>query len=107
MSDYLVNRTRRDRPGGPPEDLQAELLGRNRAQLSWRPPRKPFAPIDSYEVSYGFRDFRGDDLSNTVAVVGTSTELRDLTFNAKYSEIPITWIAPRRKVMTNSAFFLA
>ncbi len=85
MSDFLVRRTERDRPGSPPTELEAVLVGRNGAELYWGPPEEPNAPIDYYEVRYGFRDFRGQTDLDTFLTRGHRARVADLAFNADYT----------------------
>ena len=58
LSDYLVNKTARDRPGSPPRFLRAEVEDRNRVKLAWQTPAIPNGPISSYEVKYEFKPVR-------------------------------------------------
>ena len=98
LSDYLVNRTRRDRPGSAPRDLSLELADRNSVRLGWRTPAVPNGPITSYEIRYGFVHINGRT-EETVLVAGVDRPeldyddaegkfgyaLADLKFYADYS----------------------
>ena len=50
ISDLLVNRTERDRPGSAPTKFNTVMLSKNKVQLSWGPPEVPNGPIDFYQV---------------------------------------------------------
>ncbi len=85
MSDFLVNRTERDRPGSPPTELEVLLAGRNGADLRWGPPDAPNAPIEFYEVRRSLTNFRGQEEVSVERATGMSAFIRDLMFNAEYT----------------------
>jgi len=80
MSDYLVNRTERGRPGSAPTRLSVSLLGKRgrAAKVSWGPPDTPNAPIDFYEVFYAYEDFMGGQKDDTLIEEGMNTQLSSL-----------------------------
>lgn len=94
LSDYLVNRTRRDRPGSPPTELRSALLSRNEVRLTWGSPTIPNGPIESFEVRTNFTDFAGH-LEATIMTIpavtyaledgsGFEIDIPDLQFNIEY-----------------------
>jgi hypothetical protein len=87
MSDYLVNRTKRGRPGSPPTRLNVSLTGeRGRsADVFWGPPDVPNAPIDFYDGFYAYEDFMGRLQGDSFMVEDTQTHLTALEAFANYN----------------------
>ena len=79
LSDYLVNRTRRDRPGSPPTNLDSILLSKNEVRLKWQSPAIPNGPIESFEIRTNFTNFANHMEATIITVPATHYALKDGT----------------------------
>lgn len=84
MSDYIVNRTRQDRPGSPPVNLIITSYGSNDVSLDWLPPVKANGPIYRYEIRYSYLNHKGAVVTRNAETTGTSVKLNGLVNNAEY-----------------------
>lgn len=84
ISDYLVNRTEPGRPGSPPINLEASLVGRNNIEATWSPPLVPNSQIKFYEIRYGFRDSSGQRQETLTTEHGTAVWITNLAFYTTY-----------------------
>ena len=85
LSDYLVNRTVRAKPGSPPHNIevsQANLA--NAIKVSWREPRKPNGPISKYEISYGYKDHKNHYNEKKATSTANTINLEGLAYYADY-----------------------
>lgn len=84
MSDYLVNRTDRDRPGSAPTNLRVQLEGENDIKLVWGPPSLPNGPIDLYQVEYRYEDHNGIVVTQQYPVTSVKTKIEKLEYYTDY-----------------------
>ena len=84
LSDFLYNKTSRDRPGGPPTSIQVLSGGANSVKILWDEPVKPNGPIDEYQIKYGYLDHRSDYIEKMTNSSKKHAVLEDLAFNANY-----------------------
>lgn len=83
-SDYLVNRTARAAPSGPPENIGYKLVASNKVDLRWQLPKKPNGPISLYEVKYGYSDLLYRYSETKINVNDPRITLSDLDYYVKY-----------------------
>ncbi len=79
LSDYLVNRTKPDRPGSQPRDLTAYATNNSRTvRLIWETPEKPNGPIHFYQIRYSYNDYKGQLVEDDETAEELTATIRNL-----------------------------
>ena len=100
ISDLLVNRTERDRPGSAPTKFNTVMLSKNKVQLSWGPPEVPNGPIDFYQVGVFTVQNTAEQIFNEICYrFVTASPTSAVTWTRRCTR----WWGGRRRCRTSSS----